>query len=386
MVAVPADGERTTIGVWAMLAAATEVTMFVIPGPFCPTTTPALPVMRPQASSMCAALCSWRTGTKSMPASGNRSSASMKADPTIPDTWSTISATIVSTIASLGVILVFATSPSFYPVTHRAAVPTPQSLQNRRIPLFLCQELHSSASPGSPSTLLIAAATLPVLFVQHKSVQCGPVIIPWGEREAGLPVPHGFATVMATGRERPYAVQAVGMFSRGGAPRQHGPRRGGDVPHAALAHGAPEGSGARGGRRALRAHQVGNAADGGRPPVSPLRRAFRGERRERQAAPGGAAPGQGRPAQARRPAARQHVRFARPLGGVLASLSQRRTLGEDRALGGHPRDGADRGGAVGPRPLDGAPRGRERAALRRGTRARGRDGPRVRGAAGRRAG
>jgi len=44
MVGVPAEGEITTRGVWAILAAATDVTILVMPGPFCPVHTPHLPV------------------------------------------------------------------------------------------------------------------------------------------------------------------------------------------------------------------------------------------------------------------------------------------------------------------------------------------------------
>src|SRR5450759_4328743 len=46
MVGVPADGERITRGVCPMFAAATEVTILVIPGPFWPVTTPHRPVTR----------------------------------------------------------------------------------------------------------------------------------------------------------------------------------------------------------------------------------------------------------------------------------------------------------------------------------------------------
>ena len=83
---VPALGDSTTMGVWAMLAVATAVTKFVTPGPFWPMTTPALPVRRQKASSMWPAVCSWRTEMKSMPAAGNRSRRSMKAEPRMPPT------------------------------------------------------------------------------------------------------------------------------------------------------------------------------------------------------------------------------------------------------------------------------------------------------------
>ena len=107
-VELPAEGPMMTMGVWAMLAAATEVTMLVRPGPFCAVQTPAPPVMRENASSMCAAVCSWRTGMNSIPASGKRSSMSMKAEPTMPVTCLTPSCSSTSTIASLGVIFTLA--------------------------------------------------------------------------------------------------------------------------------------------------------------------------------------------------------------------------------------------------------------------------------------
>src|SRR5215470_5823812 len=53
---------------------------------------------------MCPAPCSCATEMKRMPASGNRSSASMYAEPTIPNTSFTPCATSVSTKASDGVI------------------------------------------------------------------------------------------------------------------------------------------------------------------------------------------------------------------------------------------------------------------------------------------
>src|SRR5438046_5702608 len=53
---------------------------------------------------MCPAPCSCATEMKRMPASGNRSSASMYAEPTIPKTSFTPCATSVSTNASDGVI------------------------------------------------------------------------------------------------------------------------------------------------------------------------------------------------------------------------------------------------------------------------------------------
>jgi len=46
MVGVPAEGEIITRGVWPILAAATDVTMLVMPGPFWPVTTPQRPDMR----------------------------------------------------------------------------------------------------------------------------------------------------------------------------------------------------------------------------------------------------------------------------------------------------------------------------------------------------
>jgi hypothetical protein len=46
IVGVPAEGEMMIRGVCPMLAAATDVTMLVMPGPFCPVMTPARPVIR----------------------------------------------------------------------------------------------------------------------------------------------------------------------------------------------------------------------------------------------------------------------------------------------------------------------------------------------------
>src|SRR6185369_12378654 len=54
---------------------------------------------------MCPPPCSCATEMKRMPASGKRSSASMYADPTIPNTSFTPCATSVSTNASDGVIV-----------------------------------------------------------------------------------------------------------------------------------------------------------------------------------------------------------------------------------------------------------------------------------------
>src|SRR5690349_17233626 len=53
---------------------------------------------------MCAAFCSWATLKRRMPAPGKRSSASMYAEPTMPNTSLTLCETSVSTNASDGVI------------------------------------------------------------------------------------------------------------------------------------------------------------------------------------------------------------------------------------------------------------------------------------------
>src|SRR5207302_1659899 len=77
-----------------------------MPGPFCAMHTPWRPETREKPSAMWAAPCSCTVGTKRMPAAGKRSSASMYAEPTMPNTSVTPCATSVSTNASEGVMRV----------------------------------------------------------------------------------------------------------------------------------------------------------------------------------------------------------------------------------------------------------------------------------------
>ncbi len=101
---VPVSGVIATTGLCAQYAAATAVTKLVMPGPFCAMHTPCRPVTREKPSAMCAAPCSCTVGMKRMPAAGNRSRASMYAEPTMPKTSVTPCATSVSTNASDGVM------------------------------------------------------------------------------------------------------------------------------------------------------------------------------------------------------------------------------------------------------------------------------------------
>jgi len=110
----PVSGVMATTGEWAQKAAVSADTKLAAPGPFWAMQHCGFPVTRANPSAAWQAACSWATGTKRMPASGKRSRASMKADPTMPNTVVTPSAAIVSTNASLGVIFVFAiTAVSF---------------------------------------------------------------------------------------------------------------------------------------------------------------------------------------------------------------------------------------------------------------------------------
>ena len=104
----PVSGVMATTGECAQNAAAMAETKLAAPGPFWAMQAWGLPVTRARPSAACAAACSWATGMKRMPASGNRSRASMNADPTNPKTSVTPSATSVSTSASEGVIVLFA--------------------------------------------------------------------------------------------------------------------------------------------------------------------------------------------------------------------------------------------------------------------------------------
>ena len=79
---------------------------FILPGPFCAVQTPCLPLALAKPSAMWAAFCSCWTETNLIPASGNRSSASINAEPTIPNTSVTPCDTSVSTNASDAVILI----------------------------------------------------------------------------------------------------------------------------------------------------------------------------------------------------------------------------------------------------------------------------------------
>ncbi len=101
---VPASGVTSTTGLCAQNAAAIAVTQLLMPGPFCPTTTPWRPLARAYPSAMCPAPCSCTTGTSRIPAGAKMSMASMNADPMIPKMSLTSFATSVSTNASEGVI------------------------------------------------------------------------------------------------------------------------------------------------------------------------------------------------------------------------------------------------------------------------------------------
>ena len=89
-------------------AAVIAETKFAAPGPFWAMQACGLAVTLARPSAACAAACSCATGMNRIPASGKRSSASMKADPTSPNTSRTPSATSVSTRASEAVIFCFA--------------------------------------------------------------------------------------------------------------------------------------------------------------------------------------------------------------------------------------------------------------------------------------
>ena len=82
------------------------VTKLVIPGPFWAMQTPGLLVTLLYPSAMCTAFCSCWTEMNLIPAAGKISSASMKAEPTIPKTFLVPLATKVSVNASLEVIFV----------------------------------------------------------------------------------------------------------------------------------------------------------------------------------------------------------------------------------------------------------------------------------------
>ena len=106
----PVSGVMATTGECAQKAAAIAETKLAAPGPFCAMQAWGRPVTRASPSAACAAACSCATEMKRMPASGNRSRASMNADPTSPNTSVTPSATSVSTSASEGVIVLFGVS------------------------------------------------------------------------------------------------------------------------------------------------------------------------------------------------------------------------------------------------------------------------------------
>ena len=80
---------RATTGSPSLLAVAIPVIRLEQPGPEVTSATPALPVMRPTAAAIKAALASWRTGIMRMEESSSESKTLSILAPGMPNTWRT---------------------------------------------------------------------------------------------------------------------------------------------------------------------------------------------------------------------------------------------------------------------------------------------------------
>jgi hypothetical protein len=78
-----------TSGTESSAAVAIPVTAFISPGPTWTSSTPGWPVIRAYPSAACAAACSCRAMTKSMPTSSNAASSAMLVWPQVPNTYRT---------------------------------------------------------------------------------------------------------------------------------------------------------------------------------------------------------------------------------------------------------------------------------------------------------